>query len=234
MVADPHLDHDTSARAELAETRTNRAGKAGPERRCLVRRESGNTDNLIRFVLDPEGVVTPDLAEKLPGRGAWVTAHRDDLTTAMTRGLFAKGFKQAVKTPDDLPDRVTVLMHDRCLNWLGLARRGGQAISGADKVADWLRGDQVALLIQGADASERGRQKLRAGRDITVFADVFTAAELGAVFGRDIAVHVALQKGGLAKSLSRDLARLRGLKGPLKGSPEGMPSRDAGGQGPAP
>ena len=214
MVADTNLDHDNSDQATQNETLTNRAGKASPERRCLVRRESGDTDQLIRFVLDPEGIVTPDLAEKLPGRGSWVTADQADLQTAIERGLFAKGFKQAVKTPDDLHDRVVKLLRDRCLNWLGLARRGGQAIAGADKVSDWIRSDQAALLLQGSDASERGRQKLRAGRDLPVFDNVFTAGELGAVFGRDIAVHVAVQRGGLAKSLKRDLGRLKGLSGP--------------------
>ncbi|MEO0392673.1 MAG: RNA-binding protein [Pseudomonadota bacterium] len=207
-------DTDPNLGVQNNKTLTNRAGKAGPERRCLVQRESGNTDNLIRFALDPDGVVTPDIAEKLPGRGAWVTATKADINTALERGVFAKGFKQAVKIPDNLPDTLERLLRERCQNWLGLARRGGQAIAGHDKVSDWIRSDQAALLIQGSDASERGRQKLRAGRDTPFFDDVFTAAELGAVFGRDIAVHVAIARGSLAASLTRDLQRLRGFLTP--------------------
>ena len=30
---------------------------------------------LLRFVLDPDGRVTPDLRNRLPGRGVWVSAN---------------------------------------------------------------------------------------------------------------------------------------------------------------
>ena len=42
-----------------------------PERRCVATGASGPTEDLIRFVADPDGVLTPDLAERLPGRGVW-------------------------------------------------------------------------------------------------------------------------------------------------------------------
>ena len=52
--------------------------KKGPEqaednvRRCALSRVCRSKDELIRFVLDPDGVVVPDIKEKLPGRGARV------------------------------------------------------------------------------------------------------------------------------------------------------------------
>src|SRR5262249_2013886 len=42
-------------------------------RRCAVTRALRPKDQLIRFVLSPDGVVVPDLKEKLPGRGVWLT-----------------------------------------------------------------------------------------------------------------------------------------------------------------
>jgi uncharacterized protein len=36
---------------------------------CIVTREEAGEDQLIRFALSPEGIVTPDLQAKLPGRG---------------------------------------------------------------------------------------------------------------------------------------------------------------------
>ncbi|MBV6634145.1 MAG: RNA-binding protein [Alphaproteobacteria bacterium] len=189
--------------------------KSGPERRCLVSRQPGPTDRLIRFVLDGEGQVTPDLAEKLPGRGAWVTADHDALETAIEKKLFSRAFKQPVTVDAELPSQLSNLLSQRCLNWLGLARRGGQAVAGSDKVIDWLRRDDAYLLIQASDASPAGRDKVeRYGKGARTTArndDTFTAAELGAVFGRDIAVHVAVGPGSLAESLVRDLDRLGGI-----------------------
>ena len=46
-------------------------------RRCLVTRETLPMNRLIRFCVSPERMVVPDLANKLPGRGMWVTADRD-------------------------------------------------------------------------------------------------------------------------------------------------------------
>ncbi|MEM6662503.1 MAG: DUF448 domain-containing protein, partial [Pseudomonadota bacterium] len=51
-----------------------RKDRDGPERRCIATGETGATDRLIRFVLAPEGGLVPDLAARLPGRGAWLTA----------------------------------------------------------------------------------------------------------------------------------------------------------------
>ena len=53
------------------------------ERTCILSGKSLPRDRLIRFVAGPEGHAVVDLAEKLPGRGAWVTARTDDLATAI-------------------------------------------------------------------------------------------------------------------------------------------------------
>ena len=46
------------------------------ERRCIVTGDVQPKGGLIRFVVGPDGMVVPDLAEKLPGRGLWVSADR--------------------------------------------------------------------------------------------------------------------------------------------------------------
>ena len=55
-----------------------RKGRPGAERLCAVTREVKPVDDLIRFVVGPEGVV-PDLKRKLPGRGLWITADKRTL-----------------------------------------------------------------------------------------------------------------------------------------------------------
>ena len=43
-------------------------------RKCIVTGESREPVKMIRFVLGPFGEVVPDIEEKLPGKGMWVTS----------------------------------------------------------------------------------------------------------------------------------------------------------------
>ena len=54
----------------------NRKDDGENGRMCIVTRESGDPDALIRFVAGPDGSVVPDLKRQLPGRGCWVKAER--------------------------------------------------------------------------------------------------------------------------------------------------------------
>ena len=40
-----------------------------PERRCIVSGEAQPKRGLIRFAVSPDGILVPDILEKLPGRG---------------------------------------------------------------------------------------------------------------------------------------------------------------------
>ena len=59
-----------------------------PERKCIALGSSHPKEELIRFVLCPVGVVTPDLSEKLPGRGIWVSAKSSALLEALIKTYF--------------------------------------------------------------------------------------------------------------------------------------------------
>ncbi|MEO0566245.1 MAG: DUF448 domain-containing protein, partial [Pseudomonadota bacterium] len=61
----------------------------GPERKCIATGEVRAKTGLIRFVVGPENQIAPDLAEKLPGRGIWVSANRHALEKAGNKGHFA-------------------------------------------------------------------------------------------------------------------------------------------------
>ena len=71
---------------------------AATERFCVVEREVRPVEELIRFVVGPDGAVVPDLKRNLPGRGLWVTATHQAVDQAFRRKLFAKGFKRDVRT----------------------------------------------------------------------------------------------------------------------------------------
>ena len=60
----------TTAMVEDADAGTDGEALASPTlRRCIVTRQALEKPAMIRFVIDPEGRVTPDLKERLPGRG---------------------------------------------------------------------------------------------------------------------------------------------------------------------
>lgn len=184
----------------------------GPERRCVATGESGDIAPLIRFVLDPEGRVTPDLAEKLPGRGVWVTAERALLDKAIKRNLFARGLKAAAAIPAGLAEAVEAGLARRLIDATGLARRAGLAVTGFEKVKARLKAGPVAALIEASDGSEQGRAKLRPMAADAAVVDVLTSAELGLAFGREFVIHAVLGYGGAADLVLRESRRLAGFR----------------------
>src|SRR6185312_3767982 len=74
-----------------------RTDKSATLRMCAVSREQLPVDELIRFVVSPQGEVIPDIKRKLPGRGLWISASRDVVAEAVRRHQFSKGFKRDVR-----------------------------------------------------------------------------------------------------------------------------------------
>src|SRR5919109_2289246 len=96
-----------TAMADEIATGTEGEALASPSlRRCIVTRQALEKPAMIRFVIDPDGRVTPDLKERLPGRGLWVTADRAVLAEAVARNAFAKAAKRSVRVEPELTRRV--------------------------------------------------------------------------------------------------------------------------------
>ncbi|MBI4968621.1 MAG: RNA-binding protein [Rhodospirillales bacterium] len=180
----------------------------GPSRRCLATGRVRPKDELIRFVVGPEGALVPDLAERLPGRGLWLSPGPDMVNTALSKGLFAKAARHAIVAAPDLAERVESLLVRRCQDLLGLARRAGQAVAGFEKVRGFLSQGPAALLLEARDGAEDGWRKIAAKAGDRVPIVLLSRAELGWAMGRDQAVHVAVAPGGLATRLERELSRL--------------------------
>ncbi len=196
-----------------------RGPAAGAMRRCLATGESRAAGGLVRFVLAPDGRVVPDLAERLPGRGAWVSANRDALGRAVAKGLFARGFRSRARADAGMADTVERLLAGRVGELLAMARRAGDAVVGFEKCRA-LAGRGDPLLLHARDGSMDGLRKLAgagAGRAIRVL----DGRELGAPFGRARAVHVAVASGGLARKIARECSRLAGFRPSAAGGKEG-------------
>ncbi len=193
-----------------------RGGKAKtrdePERRCIATGEVQPKRGLIRFGVSPDGQIVPDVLEKLPGRGIWVSAERDALTTAVQKKLFARGAKQSVTVPETLVEVVEALLAKRLIDGISMARKAGKAIAGYEKVKDWLGRDEARILFQATDGSERGKSKLHPPGGRGSFFEVLTASELGLSFGRERVIHAALGFGGLTERIREDAIRLSGVR----------------------
>lgn len=198
----------------------------GPERRCIVTGDVQPKTGLIRFVLSPDGVVVPDLAEKLPGRGLWVTAERDILAKAAAKGLFARAAKAPALVPPDLVEQVEAGLAKRVIEFVSLARKAGRAVAGFEKVKDWLAGGRAKVLLQASDGSDRGKGKLWTPPGGRWFG-CLTANELGLAFGRDYVIHGALAAGGLAARVVEEAAKLSGVRKVDGGASAGKETKSA-------
>ena len=201
--------------------------ETGPLRRCAVTRERLAKERMIRFVVAPGGGIVPDLAARLPGRGIWLSARGDVIETARTRGGFAKAARAPVTVPSDLLSGLQTALARRIGEQLGLARRAGQAVAGFGKAREWLDKGDAALVVQASDGSPEERSRFLGGRTLPVVAPL-DAATLGAIFGRDHAVHVAVAEGRLAERIRLEAERLAGLTMPAgagEGGGRGQPRR---------
>jgi predicted RNA-binding protein YlxR (DUF448 family) len=210
----------------------SRGAKSKEERRCIVDGEVGPREGLIRFVIGPEETVVPDLGERLPGRGFWVSARREAVETAIRKGLFAKAARAKVEVPEELADEVERLLAKRAAAALGLARKAGELVAGFEKVMAEISAGRVALLIEARDGSEDSVAKLAGAlraryaalqkAPVPVLRPLW-AVEMGLGLGRANVVHAALTQGSMERKVSGDLARLesygRKLR-PLEHGPE--------------
>lgn len=188
---------------------------AARERRDIVSGEVMAEERLVRFVPGPDGLVVPDLARKLPGRGLWVAADRTAVETAAKKNLFARAAKAKVSAPSDLATQVEFLLKRRLLAGLGLARKAGETTSGFEKVSQAITSQKTAWLIEASDGAADGRRKLwaqaRKQPRVPGLIGVFTAAELGLALGLENVIHTAFLAGRAADRWAQDVHRLSGF-----------------------
>lgn len=187
------------------------------ERRCIVSGDHDSGANLIRFALAPDGVVTPDVAAKLPGRGAWVRADRATIELAVKKGAFARAFKTQVQVPEGVANTVETLLSRRCLDQLGMAQRAGAIAVGATQVDAAIRTKPPFLLIEAEDGAEEGREKLMSlhiglwGRPPAAVG-CFSSSDLGVALGRERVIHACLLQERLASVWAAEIGRLSGFR----------------------
>jgi uncharacterized protein len=189
----------------------------GSARLCAVSRAEKAPEDLIRFVLGPEGTIVSDLARRLPGRGVWVEATQEAVALAARRNVFARSLKRPVAVPADLSVQVERLMQRRLADALSLAKKAGLAVSGFAKVETLLERGEAAVLLHATEAATDGAAKLdrrfkallgeEAARQATV--RELTGAEMSLAMGLPHVIHAASSQGGASQRIVQEAERLR-------------------------
>lgn len=200
-------------------------------RRCIASGETAHEASLIRVVASPDGMVVPDIAAKLPGRGAWISASREAVATAIRRKAFQRAFEGPVTVPEGLADEIERQLAARALSILGLARRAGRLAMGYDGSRGAITASPPpAWRIEASDGAADGRRKLDqlahgAAPGVPV-AMCFSAGELGAALGRSGVVHLVLSPGPEAAAFGVLMGKLAGFRATGPQTPDG-PARES-------
>ena len=192
--------------------RTPRQGrKHVPQRQCALTKAVLPVDQLVRFVLSPEQMVTPDLHHRLPGRGLWLRAERRYVEQATKKDCFARGFRKKVVASANLADTIYELSKNDAMQRLSLANKAGLVITGYEKLRDALARGRISWLLHAREAAAGGTRKLDAffsmkqgdpqGQGAVplsggVLPALFTGAQLSLALGRENVIHVGLKAGG--------------------------------------
>jgi uncharacterized protein len=175
------------------------------DRTCIVTREAGSPETLIRFVAGPDGQVVPDLKRRLPGRGCWVKAERALIDRAVQKKSFARALKTDAKADADLGATVDRLLAADLIGMMNMARKASQFISGATKVDAAVRSGSAIAVFHASDAAADGIRKIDQARKAFKFGSnaeeeipsflLFTGAELDEVMGQNAFIHACALAG---------------------------------------
>jgi uncharacterized protein len=189
--------------------------ETGPERTCIVTRAKGSPQDMIRFVLGPDLRVVPDIRQKLPGRGVWVTGRADKVAEAVKRQAFARGFKVKALASASLPDDLELLLRQDCLQFLSLVNKAGLVVAGFAKVEAAIETGHIVGLLHAADGGADGVRKLgqalrrRFGENHHLpQIKLFATEQLDLALGRTNVIHAALLAGATSEAFATRCRRL--------------------------
>jgi len=203
-------------------------------RMCIVTRESGSPDELIRFVAAPDGTVIADLKRQLPGRGCWVKIDRSLVDKAVAKKLFARALKADVKAAADLGETVGMLLAQQLMQMMNMARKAGQFVTGSAKVDAAVRSGAAIAVFHATNAAEDGVRKIDQARkawhlgmeteeEVPSYR-LFSESEMEGLMGQNAFIHAAVLAGQAGEGVVKRAKMLEQYR-------NGGQSRAAGGAG---
>lgn len=184
-----------------------------PQRTCIACRRTADQNELVRFVLSPDGTLLVDYRHKLPGRGAYTCLSQECLERAVEKRQFQRSFRGQGEGASGASLMVSLRQQilARIESLLGMARKSGQLESGTNTILDSLRKKgNFAVLILSEDISESIGKKLTtvaARQDIPVF-NTLGKNRIGQLLGKSERSAVLIKVGALADAILIELQRL--------------------------
>lgn len=189
--------------------------KVSPRRTCIACRATCDKEELLRFVLAPDGTVVPDLLKKLPGRGVYTCMKDSCIRQACERKQFSRAFRKDVQgvDADTLRDRIITMMEERVASYIALANKAGKVVSGSDMVGEILKKsrDIPKIILIASDVSEDIGNKMRgmAAHYGVAHATLFDKERYGSLLGKSMRSVLAVQGQGFAEKLIIEIERYR-------------------------
>lgn len=193
------------------------------DRMCIVTREKGEADDLIRFVAGPDGNVVPDLKRQLPGRGCWVKAERAIVDKAVAKKLFSRALKAEAKAGAELGAEVDRLLAGQLGGMMNMARKAGQFITGSSKVDQAVRALAALAVFHATDAAADGVRKIDQARKAASFLrddetqipsfKLFSESELEGLLGQNAFIHAAALAGQAGEGVVKRAIMLEKYRG---------------------
>lgn len=187
-----------------------------PQRRCVACREGGGRDELLRFVVSPDGELVVDVKASLPGRGAWFHPRRACLDRLVAKpSMLKRALKvDSINTGPGLCQVVQAAVLRGLSSGLSIAAASGGLVGGHDRLVDALKRGEINVVALADGASARTLASIRLAADGAAVRCVpipLDPCALGALTGRPKLAAVGVLPQGPTKLLRRNLARLTAL-----------------------
>lgn len=189
--------------------------ESGSERTCAATGFKGPPEAMLRFALSGDGVVTPDVRRRLPGRGVWIRLDAAAVRQAAAKQVFARAFRAKAEAAPGLAEEVDRLLEADALQFLSLVNKAGQIVAGAAKVEAAIAAGEVVGLIHASDGAADGSEKLdrllrgRSGEAPTPpRINIFASRQLDLALGRTNVIHAALIAGAASAAFLAKAERL--------------------------
>ena len=184
----------------------------GPQRTCIACRQTKNKNQLVRYVVAPDGAVLVDYRQHLPGRGAYTCIAEQCLGDAVKKNSFKRCFKGQCHSVDldELKQQLVLAVEQKITNLIGMSRKSGQVVSGSNTIIETLRKkSSVSLVIIAEDISAAIGQKIETlARSENIYSSrLFKKQMIGQMLGKEERSVIAVQTGLLADSLLNELHR---------------------------
>lgn len=188
----------------------------GPQRTCIACRQTKDKNQLVRYVVSPDGAVLVDYRQHLPGRGAYTCFATQCLRDAVQKNCFKRCFKgkECSIDPAALTEQLITAVSQKVTSLIGMSRKSGQLISGSNMIIDTLRKkSSIAVVIIAADISPGIGRKIETLAEREHISTTYFSSKqlLGQMLGREERSVIAVQAGRLADSLLNELHRYKQL-----------------------